>query len=72
MRFGHVMLWLATVCTLSVGAGALFLVTPPAAQGKELASAPTAQGVADKKVHRLVLQCLRCGKSGCCSRPSPA
>jgi hypothetical protein len=47
---------LATVCTLSVGAGALFLVTPPAAQGKELASAPTAQGVADKKVHRLVLQ----------------
>ena len=56
MRFGHVMLSLATMCTLSVGAGALFLVTPPAAQGKELASAPTAQGVADKKVHRLVLQ----------------
>ena len=54
-RFGHVML-LATVGALSVGAGALFLVAPPAAQSKELASTPTAQGGANKKVHRLVLQ----------------
>ena len=54
-RFGQVMR-LAAVCALSVCAGALFLVAPPAAQGKELASAPTAQGVPDKKVHRLVLQ----------------
>ena len=54
-RFGHVML-LAAVCALSVGAGALFLVAPPAAQSKELASTPTAQRVADKKMHRLVLQ----------------
>jgi len=35
---------------------ALFIVAPPvAAQGKELASVPTTQGVA-KKAHRLVLQ----------------
>jgi uncharacterized protein len=54
-RFGHVML-LAAVCALSVCAGALFLVAPPPAQGKELALAPTAQGVADKKVHHLILQ----------------
>jgi intracellular sulfur oxidation DsrE/DsrF family protein len=53
-RLGHVMR-LAVVCA-SVCAGALLFVAPPAAQGKELASAPTAQGVADKKVHRLVLQ----------------
>ena len=36
--------------------GALFLVAPPAARGKELALAPTAQGVANKQAHRLVLQ----------------
>ena len=54
-RFGHMML-LAAVGALSVCAGALFLAAPPSAQGKELAAAPTAQGVADKKVHRLVLQ----------------
>jgi intracellular sulfur oxidation DsrE/DsrF family protein len=54
-RFGHVMR-LAAVCALSVCAGVQFLVASPAAQGKELATAPTAQGVADKKVHRLVLQ----------------
>jgi len=47
---------LAAVCALSVCAGALFLIAPPVAQGKELASAPTAQGVTDKKVHRLILQ----------------
>jgi uncharacterized protein len=45
-RFGHVMR-LTAVCALSVCAGALFLVAPPAAQGKELASAPTAQGGAN-------------------------
>jgi intracellular sulfur oxidation DsrE/DsrF family protein len=54
-RFGHVM-WLAAVCALSVWGGAQFLVAPPAAQGKELASAPAAQVAADKKVHHLVLQ----------------
>ena len=54
-RFGHVMR-LAAVCALSVCVGALFLIAPPVAQGKELAAAPTAQGIADKKVHRLVLQ----------------
>jgi intracellular sulfur oxidation DsrE/DsrF family protein len=54
-RFGYVMV-LAAACALSACAGALFLVAPPSAQGKELASAPTAQGGADKKVHRLVLQ----------------
>jgi len=51
-RFGHVMR-LAAVCALSV-----FLAAPPAAaqgKGKELASTPTAQGVA-KKAHRLILQ----------------
>jgi intracellular sulfur oxidation DsrE/DsrF family protein len=61
-RFGHVMRLAAvcalSVCALSVGVGALFLVAPPAAaqgKGKELASTPTAPGVA-KKAHRLVLQ----------------
>ena len=60
-RFGHVMR-LTAACALSVCVGALFLVAPPSAQGKELASAPTApagadkQDGADKKVHRLVLQ----------------
>jgi intracellular sulfur oxidation DsrE/DsrF family protein len=54
-RFVHVMLF-GAVCAFSVWAGALFLVVPPAAQGKELASAPTAQGVANKQAHRLVLQ----------------
>ena len=54
-RFGHVMR-LTAACALSVCAGALFLVAPPVAQGKELAAAPTAQGGAEKKVHRLVLQ----------------
>jgi intracellular sulfur oxidation DsrE/DsrF family protein len=54
-RFGHVMR-LTAACALSVCVGALFLVAPPSAQGKELASAPTAQGGTDKKVHRLVLQ----------------
>ncbi len=49
-RFGHVMR-LAAVFVV-----ALFIVAPPvAAQGKELASVPTTQGVA-KKAHRLVLQ----------------
>src|ERR1700716_3609023 len=51
-RFDHVMR-LAAVCALSV-----FLAAPPAAaqgKGKELASTPTAQGVA-KKAHRLILQ----------------
>jgi intracellular sulfur oxidation DsrE/DsrF family protein len=51
-RFGHVMR-LAAVCALSV-----FLAAPPAAaqgKGKELASTPTAQGVA-KKAHLLILQ----------------
>jgi hypothetical protein len=42
-RFDHVVL-LATVGVLSACAGALFLVAPPAAQSKELASTPTAQG----------------------------
>ena len=54
-KFGRVML-LAAVCALSVCAGLLFLVAQPSVQGKELASAATAQGVADKKMHRLVLQ----------------
>src|ERR1700681_2459015 len=51
-RFGHVMRLAA------VGALSVFLVAPPAAaqgKGKELASTPTAPGVA-KKAHRLVLQ----------------
>jgi hypothetical protein len=51
-RFEHVMR-AAAVCVV-----ALFLAAPPAAaqgKGKELAPAPTAQGVA-KKAHRLVLQ----------------
>jgi intracellular sulfur oxidation DsrE/DsrF family protein len=52
-RFDHVVL-LAAVGVLSACAGALFLVAPPAAQSKELASTPTAQGGAGK--HRLVLQ----------------
>jgi hypothetical protein len=46
-RLGHVMRS-AAVCALSACAEALFLVAPPAAQGKEQASTPTAQGVADK------------------------
>src|ERR1700730_14147964 len=51
-RFGH-MMRVAAVCALSV-----FLTAPPAAaqgKGKELASTPTAQGIA-KKAHRLILQ----------------
>ena len=54
-KFGRVML-LAAVCALSVCAGLLFLVAQQSVQGKELASAATAQGIADKKMHRLVLQ----------------
>ena len=54
-RFVQVMLF-GAVCAFSAWAGALFLVGPPAAQGKELASAPNAQGVANKQAHRLVLQ----------------
>jgi intracellular sulfur oxidation DsrE/DsrF family protein len=54
-KFGYVMR-LAAVCALSACAGALFLVALPSAQGKELVSAPPAQGVTDKKVHRLILQ----------------
>ena len=54
-RFVQVMLF-GAVCALSVWAGALFLVAPPAAQVKELALAPTAHGVANKQAHRLVLQ----------------
>ena len=57
-RFGQVMR-LAAVCALSVCAGALFLVAPPAApQGTQLAAmppTPPAQGV-DNKTHHLVLQ----------------
>ena len=49
-RFGHV-IRAVLVCVM-----ALLLVAPPAAQGKELALAPTAQGVANKQAHRLVLQ----------------
>ena len=53
--FDHVMR-LAAVCAFAMCLGALFLVAPPAAaQGKELASTPTAQGLA-KKAHRLILQ----------------
>jgi len=49
-RFDHV-IRAAAVCAIT-----LFLVAPPAAaQGKELASTPPAQGVA-KKAHRLILQ----------------
>ena len=54
-KLGHVML-LAAVGALSACAGALFLVAPPATQGKELASTRTAQGGADKKTHHLILQ----------------
>jgi intracellular sulfur oxidation DsrE/DsrF family protein len=55
-RSGRVMR-LAAVCAFTVCFGALFLVAPPAAaQGKELASTPTAQSVAKKKAHQLVLQ----------------
>jgi intracellular sulfur oxidation DsrE/DsrF family protein len=55
--FDHVMraaaVWVSAVCF-----GALFLAAPPATaqgKGKEVASTPTAPGVA-KKAHRLVLQ----------------
>ena len=54
-RIGHVMR-MAAVWALSACAAAQFLVTPLAAQGKELGAAPTAQGDAEKKMHRLVLQ----------------
>jgi len=54
-KFEHVMR-AATVCTFAVCLAALFLVAPPAAaQGKELASTPTAPGVANK-AHRLIVQ----------------
>ena len=55
IRFVHVMLF-AAVCALSVCAATLFLVAPPAAQGKELASTPPAQSIAKKAHRRLVLQ----------------
>jgi uncharacterized protein len=46
----------AAVCVFAACSGALFLAAPPAAaQGKEVASKPTAQGVANM-AHRLVLQ----------------
>jgi uncharacterized protein len=48
-RFGHVMR-LVAVCMV-----ALFLVAPPAAQGKEPAPTPSAPDVAHK-AHRLVIQ----------------
>jgi hypothetical protein len=48
-RFDHVMR------TAAVYAVTLFLIAPPAAQGKELASAPPARSVA-RKAPRLVLQ----------------
>ena len=60
-RFGHVMRAAAvcalSLCALSVCIGAQLLAGPAVAQGKgkEVASTPTAQGVA-KKAHRLVLQ----------------